>query len=346
MLMILIISPFLNIITSGYNSTKSLYDINKYHDRDKFMYSINNIIFNNDIEYYNDASKKIFEVANENDAIYIDTYSILCDYFSGIDVNSISYTPILIVNKAYLKECTIDKKKLKGVNLDSIDENVILMPENRKVSNMVKVVQMSNEYSAEIIDVSSGVEYYKPNLYCDYIDSIFKDPIILLIEKPIDNLNVTFPYLYFSDKDKMKSELDAAGLKDRYYFCNADSSVERFIKGHAKNISITIGTMIFYNFILLVFLYQSVYLYMEETKRLISVQYVLGHGKISRYSEIIVMNMAPHAFLFMISVLFLSIPTKLIFTFCAIFMLIELLFMVYMIKKFQRNTVIVVLKGE
>lgn len=346
MLMILIISPFLNIITSGYNSTKSLYDINKYHDRNKFMYSINNIIFNNDIEYYNDASKKIFEVANENDAIYIDTQGILSDYFSGVDVNSIAYTPILIANKQYLKDCVIDKEKLKALNIDSIDGNVILMPENRKSSNSVKVSQMSNVYNAKIIDVSSGVEYYKPNLYCNYVGSIFKDPIILLINESIENVNVTFPYIYFSDKDKMKSALDGAGLKDRYEFCNADSSVQSFIEGHSKNIGKAIVTIVFYTFILLVFLYQSVYLYMEETKRLISLQYVLGHGKISRYSEIIVMNLAPHVFLFMISVLFLSIPIKLILTFCAAFMLIEFLYMVYMIKKFERNTVVVVLKGE
>ncbi len=346
MLMILIISPFLSIMINGYNSTKSLCDIKKYHDREKYMYSINNIIFNNDIESYNEASKKIFEVANGNGAIYIDTHGILSDYFSGIDVNSIAYTPFLVANKQYLKECAIDKEKLKALDIDSIDENVILMPENRKSSNIGKVSQMSNEYNAKILDVDSGMEYYKPNLYCDYLDSIFKDPIIILIEEPIDNLNVTFPYLYFSDKDKMRSAIDAVGLEDRYAFCNADSSTQRVINSYTKNISITIVTMIFYTFILLVFLYQSVYLYMEETKRLISVQYVLGHGKISRYSEIIVLNLAPHAFLFMISILFLSIPTKIIFTFCATFMIIEILFMMYMIKKFERNTVIVVLKGE
>ena len=346
MLMILIISPFLTIMINGYNSTKSLYDISEYHDRDKFMYSIDNIIFNNDLEFHNEASKKIFKVANEEGAIYINTYDIMNDYYIGVDVNSIAYTPFLIANKEYLNECAIDKEKLKELDIDSIYENVILMPENRKGSNIVKVSQMSNIYNAKIIDVHSGMEYYKPNLYCDYLDSIFKDPIILLIDEPIDNLNVTFPYLYFSDKDKMKSALDTIGLKDRYYFCNADNTTEKFIKEHTKNISITIVTTIFYTFILLVFLYQSVYLYMEETKRMISVQYVLGHGKLSRYSEIIVMNLAPHAFLFMISILFLSIPTKLIFTFCVTFMLIEFLFMVYMIKKFERNTVIVVLKGE
>lgn len=371
-LMIVVIYPFIVTIQDGMRAANELYDIRKYHNREKFRYTIEGVRYSEgDIttgdSFDKNYEQQVYDILNEEGGIYIDTTEISNDFYNvftpiylkdpsnadKIDMNKISkqvftktYVPFIVVNKEYLRDYEITLNDGSILDLDSIKVNTTLVPKSRRYVKLAKYLSYSDGKATEVISVKNGMNYYNPEIDSEYPERTFKDPIILVVVESMKNMVVNYKSNYFSDIELIQAKLDAAGLKDRYSTRNTDISLQNKIDYERQLLIKGIILVILYTFIVLVFLYQSVYLYMEETKRIISVQYVLGIGRVSRYSEIIVMNLAPHAFLFMISVIFLSIPINLIFNFCAIFMGIELLFMIYMIKKFERSTVIVVLKGE
>ncbi|GEM_PF-875381 len=371
-LMVVIIAPFLTTVLDATRSARVLYDVNKYHDLDKYRYNVEGI-YNTDVSggfegitEFMKLQKKAMETIDAAGGVYIDTAQISMDFFDEyqrtynkaedkeninlVDISNRiftkSYVPFIIVNKNYLKDYEITLEDGTILNLDSISKNTMLVPECRKHVKLGKYSGYTDGEKTEVMKVKDGMSYYNPDSTSQYPSRLIENPVILVINDYNVNLSPNQSNNYFPDLELMKEKLDEAGVKGRYSCANIAKFMENDVKYNTRILIKGIVTVVLYTFIMLVFLYQSVYLYMEETKRLISVQYVLGHGKLSRYSEIIVMNLAPHAFLFMISVIFLSIPINLIFNFCATFMVIELLFMIYMIKKFEKNTVIVVLKGE
>jgi len=102
------------------------------------------------------------------------------------------------------------------------------------------------------------------------------------------------------------------------------------MKMYAKTFSKTVGIILLYAFIMLVFLYQSVYLYLEEIKKEISVKYLLGHRFWSRYSGLVIFNLSPHIILLLSAVGILKIPFNEAVLFVAVFMAIRIIFLVYL----------------
>ena len=82
------------------------------------------------------------------------------------------------------------------------------------------------------------------------------------------------------------------------------------------------------------------------TKKEISVKYLLGHRFWTRYRDIVIFNLSPHIILLISAVGILKVPLIEAVLFVSVFMVIEILFLVYRIKKFEKNSVSTVLKGE
>ena len=81
-------------------------------------------------------------------------------------------------------------------------------------------------------------------------------------------------------------------------------------------------------------------------KKEVSIKYLMGHRFWSRYMELIILNLTPNVILLILALGVLKIPFIKAFLFTITFMIIEIIFILYRIKNFEKNNISIVLKGE
>jgi len=173
------------------------------------------------------------------------------------------------------------------------------------------------------------------------------DPLVYIITDFLPGYaQPMYQYARYRDVESLEATLKEMGYENKYRITDNSGIYDYYMKMYAKTFSKTVGIILLYVFIMLVFLYQSVYLHLEEIKKEISVKYLLGHRFWSRYSGLVIFNLSPHIILLLSAVGILKIPFNEAALFVAVFMAIEIIFLVYLIKKFEKNAVSMVLKGE
>ncbi|WP_346885492.1 DUF1430 domain-containing protein [Clostridium sp. UBA4395] len=348
LLMAIIISPMISQVSKGGDALENLYNRLKYHDKEQYRYSVSGtskISIKMGMDESIKISEDYFKALEKEKGIY--TYFDFSNkenfIFSTKEQSNENIMPHIIVNKEYLRDYEIRNENGKIIDVDSISTNTIFIPEKYKGKDYVSMI--NQDKSIEEIYVTFERPFYNPDIIAPM--AVSEDPSVLLVtDFAPEYVQPMYRYAYYGDVESLETTLKEMGYENKYRITDNSGIYDYYMKMYAKTFSKTIGIILLYVFIMLVFLYQSVYLHLEEIKKEISVKYLLGHRFWSRYSGLVIFNLSPHIILLLSAVGILKIPFNEAALFVAVFMAIEIIFMVYLIKKFEKNAVSMVLKGE
>ncbi len=346
-LMAIIISPMISQVNKGIIASENLYNHLKYYDKENYRYTVSGTSktsINSSMEESIKISKDYFKVLEKEKGTYTDfDFSNKENFtFSPEEQNNENILPHIVVNKEYLQDYEIRNEQGEIINVDSISNNTIFIPEKYKDKDYIRII--NQDKSIEEVYVTFGRPFYNPDITASKATS--EGPLVLLVVDDTFGIQPMYEYARYGDVESLEATLKEMGYENKYRITDNSGIYDYYMKIYAKTFSKTVGIILLYAFIMLVFLYQSVYLHLEEIKKEISVKYLLGHRFWSRYSGLVIFNLSPHIILLLSAVGILKIPFNEAALFVAVFMAIEIIFMVYLIKKFEKNAVSMVLKGE
>lgn len=346
-LMAIIISPMISQVNKGMIASENLYNHLKYYDKENYRYTVSGTSktsFNSSMEELEKISEDYFKVLEKEKGTYTDfDFSNKENFtFSPEEQNNENILPHIVVNKEYLQDYEIRNEQGEIINVDSISNNTIFIPEKYKDKDYISMI--NQDESIEEVYVIFGRPFYNPDITASKATS--EGPLVLLVVDDTFGIQPMYEYARYGDVESLEATLKEMGYENKYRITDNSGIYDYYMKIYAKTFSKTVGIILLYAFIMLVFLYQSVYLHLEEIKKEISVKYLLGHRFWSRYSGLVIFNLSPHIILLLSAVGILKIPFNEAALFVAVFMAIEIIFLVYLIKKFEKNAVSMVLKGE
>ncbi len=346
-LMAIIISPMISQVNKGMIASENLYNHLKYYDKENYRYTVSGTSktsFNSSMEELEKISEDYFKVLEKEKGTYTDfDFSNKENFtFSPEEQNNENILPHIVVNKEYLQDYEIRNEQGEIINVDSISNNTIFIPEKYKDKDYISMI--NQDESIEEVYVIFGRPFYNPDITASKATS--EGPLVLLVVDDTFGIQPMYEYARYGDVESLEATLNEMGYENKYRITDNSGIYDYYMKIYAKTFSKTVGIILLYAFIMLVFLYQSVYLHLEEIKKEISVKYLLGHRFWSRYSGLVIFNLSPHIILLLSAVGILKIPFNEAALFVAVFMAIEIIFLVYLIKKFEKNAVSMVLKGE
>ncbi|MGN9161409.1 DUF1430 domain-containing protein [Clostridium sulfidigenes] len=346
-LMAIIISPMISQVNKGIISSENLYNHLKYYDKENYRYTVSGTSktsFNSSLEESIKISEDYFKVLEEEKGVYTDfDYSNKENAVFSFEDEIENIVPHITVNKEYLRDYEIRNEQGEIIDVDSISNNTLFIPEKYKDKEYIRMI--IQDKSIEEVYVTFERPFYNPDIIAPR--ALSEDPSVLLVTDFAPELvQPMYEYARYGDVESLETTLKEMGYENKYRITDNSGIYDYYMKIYAKTFSKTVGIILLYVFIMLVFLYQSVYLHLEEIKKEISVKYLLGHRFWSRYSGLVIFNLSPHIILLLSAVGILKIPFNEAALFVAVFMAIEIIFLVYLIKKFEKNAVSMVLKGE
>lgn len=346
-LMAIIISPMISQVNKGIIASENLYNHLKYYDKENYRYTVSGTSktsFNSSMEDIEKISEDYFKVLEKEKGTYTDfDFSNKANITFSNEDESENFVPSINVNKEYLRDYKIKNEQGEIINVDSISTNTIFIPEKYKDKEAIKMINENELF--EKVYVTFERPFYNPDITATRATS--DDPLVYIITDFLPGYaQPMYQYARYRDVESLEATLKEMGYENKYRITDNSGIYDYYMKMYAKTFSKTVGIILLYVFIMLVFLYQSVYLHLEEIKKEISVKYLLGHRFWSRYSGLVIFNLSPHIILLLSAVGILKIPFNEAALFVAVFMAIEIIFLVYLIKKFEKNAVSMVLKGE
>ncbi|MDU1412079.1 MAG: DUF1430 domain-containing protein [Clostridium sp.] len=347
-LMTIIISPMIAEISNSLVTFENLYSHLKYYDKEKYRYTVTGTCktaFTSGIDDGIKIFSDFFKVLEKEKGIY--TKFDFSDKDSPLltpqEKSNNNFIPYISVNKKYLHDYIIRSEDGDKIDIDSLSEDTLLIPKKYKGKSLMNLGYINQ--CAKKIYVTFDKSFYNPNIV-GLAKATVKDPIVFLVTNFSPAIQPMYDGVYYSDSESLSKTLNEMGYENKYIIFDNKGIYDYYIKAYFSKITRTLEIIFLYTFIMLVFLYQSLYLHLEDTKKEVSVKYLMGHRFWSRYMELIILNLTPNVILLILALGVLKIPFTKAFLFTITFMIIEIIFILFRIKNFEKNNISIVLKGE
>ena len=329
-MIIFLMTPF---ITSLKESLPYLMNYLKVKDLQE---DITDLYFLNEVP---EKSKEIF--AYYKDDCY---YADFTDYYGNIkvaqltnDYESVYLYPYIHANEYYLKNHNIETLDGKKFDYNKYPQGALLVPE------MYKDQDLSNYPSnVEIVYIKNPGEFLNYHIQDIYY---IKNPIILLETKySIFETRITNLGIKTDNVSELKKELEELnGIKvdiqnAKYYY--------DYFMDQSKSALVEFGVNLgIYLIVYLTLVFQSIFTYLEEKGKEISINYIFGISRIKRHINLFIFNLSSYAI-----ILFGSFKLNLSFNerilFVGYFMLMEIIIEIICIIYFENKKIVNWLKGE
>lgn len=254
--------------------------------------------------------------------------------------------PFLIVNTEYLKDYPLQTADGKTVDPDSLQDHTLLVP----------VAYQGEEYSIYAADISD-IMYIRMNQ--QFLDNYpipyggtykVKDPILEVRTQLDEDTDWSSPYLFLQDDAESLAEFQHF-LKEEQLECQVILGTSReiydLVVEKQKDLYTTFLFMLLvYLLLIVVFLFQNVFLYFQENSMLAALQYLVGKSFLQRHGELLAMDIIIYLIGSIIGCVFLQIPLSFLAAFLLGAIGIEALLMYGMTRTFERNNMTTILKGE
>ena len=291
------------------------------------------------------AMKEVNAYMKDHGAIYQDfDESFVWQEIAKEDPES-KRTPYIIVNKAYLKPYHIKDLSGNEVDLNTIDKVTLFQPEG------VEILQDAFTYcneECEVITIQSGTRYWDTFLN-SYTRSL-KDPLI--VYRPVVSADMSGSnghHLVLTDESvekEFQSFLDEKGLTQMITYQKTTDDYDHLVESYKDKVLYTIPLLIVYVCVMLVFIYQIVYMYFEQHKQRFVLQYMLGDHFFHRHGKILYWSILSYAVI-MISVYQLSeLSIQNIMTTIFIMLVFEFIAQFELIHRIEKQKMVEIMKGE
>lgn len=262
------------------------------------------------------------------------------------DTDFASIYPYIIVNDAYLNDYTLRNTNGENISIESITNETIFVPEHRELSDTDKGMYCESS-DCETIYVKEGMTYW--NLHVDTSLRTLKDPYV--VYKP--QIMLSFgakSYHMVMDTDLKKKQFDSfiktEGYDQLLSVKNTSSEYREMIEKYKDDILFLLPLFITYIFVILIFIYQSTYIYFIYKKQEFAIKYLTGSSYMERHGDMLLTNVMVYAPLCILLYFVFSVSWKEAVC-CIIFAIVfELAGFYILIRRFEKNRLIEILKGE
>ncbi len=255
--------------------------------------------------------------------------------------DSILRYPMIYANANYLENKKLYDDSGRELNLKSYDEDVLLVPRRYAGENLSNAM-----YSKElkIIYIKDNGVFYNTKPDSQYY---LINPVIHLVTKKSEEVNVDHLYLPITHKSIAEYQKE---IKETI---GEDSDIrdnKEFIQGTIatmkENLYKDSMVMFMYMSILLIIIYQSVYLYIHENSKKLALGYMFGYSKKERYFELLIYIPLTYVILTLVGVIILKLGIKDLMIFMIMSSFVEGFIYYVLINRFENRNISNILKGE
>lgn len=353
LVLLMILPPFLTFLHQGWNAFTDYYYMASHRDQLRDQVYISSIdsrqTSNEDVLGHVELQFKFNTFLVEHGAILQDFESyesrkVLAEE-DPTDTWANSFLPYIIVNDQYLKDYTLQDMKGKTISLTDIKKETLFLPEDMDFEGQEKSNYCNED--CDIVKVKTGNTYWNQHMHTE-IRSM-KDPIVVYQPNVVDAMGVQSYHLNIHDK-KVKEALDQylkeSGLGKLITLQNTSNDYDIIIEMYKDDILFVFPLIITYIFVILVFIYQSAYIYFMQNKQKFAIKYMVGDYFIERHGDMLYHNLIVYVpmmlclyFIFHVSVkeTLLCILLAVAFEMAGSYLLIRVL---------ERKRMIEILKGD
>ena len=251
--------------------------------------------------------------------------------------------PSIIVDYQYLKEYTIRNEDGEVLDLSQITENTVFVPLHLK---------------GEIFQTYTGLDLNGKNTYYVTYEGGFLAPDIswpkILIENPVvyfitkyrSEIQPVYRSAFYSSYDDLSLVLSKYQMESYFDIENYIITHNYYMESYMKSFITAMGYLLLFTIIPMIFLYQGLSFHFNERRKEIALKYSMGSSFLSRYREMILMHLLPY-FAILLTVWTTTNDNKALATKLALyFIVIDLLFMSWIVRRFEKKSISLVLKGE
>ena len=294
----------------------------------------------------------VFNYLNENGGIYIDfqtyannTTKALHEILEDVDEEDIKEIaidyPYIFANANYLKEHHLKDENGKMINLSKYKDDIILVPQQYKNEDIQKIMFGRN---LKIVYIQNSDEYMNYQLTEPYYLS---NPVIRLVTHKTDDSDLTNMNIDIHNKSIKAYQEELRKLSGETVCVNKYSSLINYmIRTMKNNLMEIIFTLGIYIIFIIIFVFQLIYLYLNENQMRYSLQYMFGFDFMERYQDFISCTFITYIIVFIVGILILRIKFIPLMIFVLMSLMFELIVQLLSIKRFENKNIANILKGE
>ncbi|MCD7893914.1 MAG: DUF1430 domain-containing protein [Erysipelotrichaceae bacterium] len=354
--LITISSQFISIIDQTIYDINIIRFINQYGVQIESLGTIDTILYGTPDDQYT-----VLEYYLENGyfcdfTIYgSNTYDFIKEYYGEYidedEINEIALTyPVIYANVNYIQSYnrTIYTSDGQKIDLNNIDKNVILVPEGCSIDDYSKYISQVYYGTDEDIEIISIKD---PGLFINYAmddtyDLTLNNPILYVVTRPSDTLSInqiTIPVENKNTTEISKIIYDLTGKDASISFNNQILDLYQY---NIQNDLMDNGIMVvLYLIIYISIVYESVYMFIEEFKKILVIEYLFGKSRMTRYSDLFIL-----AFMVYIIPLiccgYMGVDIISLIKLYGITFMLEVIMIYLMIHRIETSNSSIILKGE
>lgn len=257
--------------------------------------------------------------------------------------------PIMSANRNYLMNQELYAyQSEKPIDINSLKKGVLLVPKryenSRAVENYINIYKPSQIiYTKDIPNDLKPLVIYDITNYNTY----FHNPIIYVAdEKDINTIQWIEGSIYINTDDlsKLEKRLTEVGFIDNIILKTVKPGIELEYNRQFVTFSSMLFLMISYLSVYLIFVFQSVFVYLDVYSRKLSVQYLQGYSYWKRFYEIYMINACAYIVAGIGAYISFDVSIFAIVAYILFFSAIEIVFEVYQIHRFEHKGIIHSLK--
>lgn len=250
-----------------------------------------------------------------------------------------SMQPFVIANENYLKSFNLKDDKGNALDYNKLDDVTLLIPDNMNEDVLENKSYYCNDCDA--VKIKSG--YTLVDYRMNSLSKTSTNPMIVFMRNPNDVFSFdvkTSKKAFIQDINKNGDMLGNTWIAET----NDDYDIS-YEKGFDENISFF--TLLFlYCCIILVVVYQNIFIYFIGNKNEFAIKYLMGTGFFQRHGNMIINNIYIYIPIIFWLYYVNQLSVILIATIVIIAICIELLLSYILIKKFEKKKIVEILKKD
>ena len=342
LIFILVITPLLTKLEGGYRSFRDVIYRERKHDADLYRYNVSLDIPMSDFDRIMKMFGDAFEISEKENAVLADFSDADLSLFEEFDVELAPNTvSSIVVNTEYLKDYKILREDGTVLDLETLQGNTMLVPLELKGKPFTTISQ--KEYPKVYVEFQDA--FYNPDISKrDHFK--VKDPIVFYTkEYDASGMQTLYGAVYYSDLEGLRESFEAAGYGDALRVTDLRPVYDFYMGEYKQEALESLYIFVLYLSVVLILLYEIIYLHLEEKRQLISIQYLLGKSYGERYRNLYLMSLVSYAVLIPYSLILLKVSTVSLLVLFSILILLEMILVSGLIKRFESTDMVKTIKG-
>lgn len=258
--------------------------------------------------------------------------------------------PYIVANDTYLKDYDIRDLDGNSIDLKSLENNTLLVPETYKNDEFTDVYYDDGQCTNIIYIQDGGIFYNYYPLVPDIEVLRQHNPVILFKNKLDANMEWNGTSLSIRDEEDTREKIDDFlvnnELDNIVHITSMDNVYDTTMARSNDQVFNFILTLCLYILMIFIFQYQTVFVYFSENKDEIAVNYLFGKTYMQRYGLLILNSIIVYFVPLSIGIGFLKIHYKFMLMYVLFGIILDFIVSTIMIRSFEKKKTLSVLKGE